>query len=394
MQKASRLHNALKSWMGQDAHWSHLSHLTTCILLVVALIQTGSVSLTKWTVYLPNRGLKQRAQSKQRRISRWLHNPRINVHRLYKPLIKAALSNWTEDVIYLALDTSLFWEEYCLIRLSVIHRGRAIPVTWRVFKHPSASVSFSDYQSIIQRAVGCLPSGVKVVLLADRGFVHTDLMKMLTNQLGWSYRIRLKSNSWIWRGGKGWFQLKDYHLNRGQAICLHNLRLHKGAYYGLVNVIIGRNNVNGEFWAIVSDETTSLKTFEEYGLRFDIEENFLDDQSSGWNIQKSELRNVCALSRLWFILALATLYVTAQGVEVVASGNRRRVDTHWFRGNSYFRIGWDWIKVALINGWQLLKTAILTSNQDPEPAMASRTQHETRLYQFEFQVQKFVYDAS
>ena len=297
-------------------------------------------------------------------------------------------------MIYLALDTSLFWDEYCLIRLSVIHRGRAIPVTWRVFEHPSASVSFSDYQSIIQRAVGCLPSGGKVILLADRGFVHTELMRMLTTQLGWSYRIRLKSNSWIWRGGKGWCQLKDYHLNLGQAICLHNLRLHKGAYYGLVHVIIGRNNVNGEFWAIVSDEKTTLKTFSEYGWRFDIEETFLDDQSSGWNIQKSELRDVCALSRLWFILALATLYVTAQGVTVVESDNRRRVDTHWFRGNSYFRIGWDWIKAALINGWQLLKTVILTSNQDPDPAMASRKQHETRLYRLEFQVQKFIYDAA
>ena len=233
-----------------------------------------------------------------------------------------------------------------------------------------------------------------MVLLADRGFVHTDLMQMLTTQLGWNYRIRLKSNSWIWRGGKGWCQLKDYHLNRGQAICLHNLRLHKGADYGLVHLIIGRHNVNGEFWAIVSDEPTSLKTFEEYGLRFDIEENFLDDQSSGWNIQKSELRDVCALSRLWFILAVATLYVTAQGVAVVESGNRRRVDTHWFRGNSYFRIGWDWLKAALSNGWQLLKTVILKSNQDPEPAMASRKQHETRLYRFEFQVQKFLYDAA
>jgi len=90
----------------------------------------------------------------------------------------------------------------------------------------------------------------------------------------------------------------------------------------------------------------SLHTFEEYGLRFDIValasrrvENFLDDQSNGWNVQKSELRSVCALSRLWFILAVATLYVTAQGVEVVQSGKRPWVDPHWFRGNSYFRIG-------------------------------------------------------
>jgi len=54
--------------------------------------------------------------------------------------------------------------------------------------------------------------------------------------------------------------------------------LHKTERYGMVNVIIGCNNLNGEFWAIVSDEKTSLQTFQEYGARFDIEENFLDDQ--------------------------------------------------------------------------------------------------------------------
>ncbi|NEO15490.1 MAG: hypothetical protein F6J98_08850 [Moorea sp. SIO4G2] len=50
-------------------------------------IPVGSVNLTKWTVYMPCRG--QYAASKQRRIQRWLHNPRINVHRLYGSLIKA-----------------------------------------------------------------------------------------------------------------------------------------------------------------------------------------------------------------------------------------------------------------------------------------------------------------
>jgi hypothetical protein len=144
-------------------------------------------------------------------------------------------------------------------------------------------------------------------------------------------------------------------LNRGEALCFHNVKLHKSQWFGPVHVAFGRNNVNGEFWAIVSDEPTSLHTFEEYGLRFDIEENFLDDQSNGWNVQKSELRSVCALSRLWFILAVATLYVTAQGVEVVKSGKRRWVDPHWFRGNSYFRIGWDWVKTALETGWRLIR---------------------------------------
>jgi hypothetical protein len=401
----------LSDWLGQEGDWAHLSHLTTCIWLVIAVIHTGSVNLTKWVAYVPCSG--KFAQSIQRRIQRWLYNPRINVHRLYKPLIQAALADWKDKDIFLALDTSLFWDEYCLVRLCVVYRGRALPVVWRVLDHRSASVSFEHYQQMIQQALKRLPTGKRVVLLAERGFIHSDLMRMLTAQLGWHYRIRLKSpkglasrrNSWIYRVGQGWCQLKDFHFNRGEALCLHNVRLHKGERYGPIHVVIGRNNaeggrgnlppahflVNGEFWAIASDEPTTLKTFQEYGLRFDIEENFLDDQSNGWNMQRSEIRSVVALSRLWFILALATLYVTAQGDAVVAMGRRRWIDTHWFRGNSYFRIGWEWVKAAFSKGWELINDVCFTSHHDPDPAIASRKQDEKRRYRLEFQIHTFVY---
>jgi len=124
-------------------------------------------------------------------------------------------------------------------------------------------------------------------------------------------------------------------------------------------------------------------------LRFDSEGNFLDDQANGWNIQKSQIRSLCALSRLWFILALATLYVTARQfkVEVVATGKRRWVDTHWFGGNSYFRIGWQWVKTTLECGWQLIHQVRFVGNYDPDPATASCKQHDKRRYRLEFTIQ-------
>ncbi|WP_269086960.1 MULTISPECIES: hypothetical protein [Moorena] len=36
---------------------------------------------------------------------------------------------------------------------------------------------------------------------------------------------------------------------------------------------------------------------------------------------------------------MATLYVTAQGVEVVESGKRRWVDTHWRTRKQLFSVG-------------------------------------------------------
>lgn len=389
MKKNSPLYDALNIWLGQSLPWAHRAHLTACLWMVAALIQRGEVSLTRWLPYLPCRG--EQAQSKQRRVSRWLHNSRINVHGLYKVLIQTALAHWDEDCLYLSLDTSTYWEEYCLICLAVVYRGRALPLVWRVLKQRSASVAFNKYREMLYQAAKRLPQGIKVILLADRGFVHTKAMSLMTTDLGWHYRIRLKSNTWIWRKGKGWHQLKDFHLQRGEALCLHNVRLHKGDCYGPVHITFGYNNLNGEFWAVVSDEPTSLQSFYEYGLRFDIEESFLDDQSNGWNLQKSEIRSVCALSRLFFILAVSTLYVTAQGTTVVAQGLRRRVDPHWFRGNSYFRIGWDWVKTSLEQGWQLIHSVFFSHSRDPQPAMASRKQHDQRSYRIEFKIRTYQY---
>ncbi len=79
-------------------------------------------------------------------------------------MIQAALANWQEEQIYLSLDTSLFWDEYCLVRLAVVHRGRALPLVWRVMEHGSASVAFKDYQEMVQQAVGRLPQGVTILL--------------------------------------------------------------------------------------------------------------------------------------------------------------------------------------------------------------------------------------
>ncbi|WP_287265738.1 hypothetical protein [Moorena sp. SIO3A2] len=61
------------------------------------------------------------------------------------------------------------------------------------------------------------------------------------------------------------------------------------------------------------------------------------------------------------------------------------------RGNSYFRIGWEWVKSAKAFGWKLIHQVRFTSNYDPDPAMASRKQHQKRYYRLEFKVKTYDY---
>ena len=46
--------------------------------------------------------------------------------------------------LYVALDTSMLWNTYCIVRLSVIYRGRAIPLVWCVLAHGSATVAYDS----------------------------------------------------------------------------------------------------------------------------------------------------------------------------------------------------------------------------------------------------------
>ena len=71
-------------------------------------------------------------------------------------------------------------------------------------------------------------------------------------------------------------------------------------------------------------------------------------------MESSLVRSSDALTRLGLVLALTTLYLVAQGTEVVKPNKRRWVDPHWFHGSSYLKIGWNWVRSALSKGWELL----------------------------------------
>jgi hypothetical protein len=70
------------------------------------------------------------------------------------------------------------------MRLSVVYRGRAV--------HGSSSVKVMVYQDLLDKAARLLPPRVKVMFLADRGFVDHQLLRYLRSQL--HYRIRVKSS--------------------------------------------------------------------------------------------------------------------------------------------------------------------------------------------------------
>lgn len=378
MKEGYELYNTLELLFGHDK-WRDERHLQVFLFMLIGFLMTGSCSLPRTLPFLRGDAL---AQSKQRRLSRWLQNERIDARQLYGPAIQNALESWGKHTIYLAFDTSMLWNEYCLIRVSIVYRGRAIPLIWDVIEHRSSAVSFETYQSLLEAIPALLPPSIKkVVLLADRGFADTRLMELCRN-LGWGFRIRIRGDFNLTIKNHGSCLVDEIEILPGKALFLQDSYITKHNYK--VNLALGHHSHSQEMWYIATDGPADVLTFKEYGLRFDIEENFLDDKSNGFNVEKSEIRCAEALSRLFFVLASATLYLSSNGTQVVKSGERRIIDPHWFRGQSYLRIGWDWLRRALYHGLKLFNFIKIYGGDDPDPAAASVAQFEEQQHKFKF----------
>ncbi len=353
--------------------WGDIRRLVVLAWAVIGLCLTKTVSLPGWGEVVESRATL--AASYTRRFERWVDNDYVQVEALYAPLVRASLVDWpASERVYVALDASVIkGSPFVLIRTSLIYRGRAIPLAWRTIRHASATVGYADYQPVLDATLACLPVGGTVVLLADRGFVHAELFRWLQKK-HWHYRIRLTADTLIHFPDRRVVHVGALCPPPGAAHFYHNVRL-LGQALGPVHLALAQlDTPDSDPWYVVSDEPTDVATLNEFGLRFDIEENFLDDKSNGFQVEASRLRTPAALERLFLVLAVATLHFTSVGVGVVRRKLRRWVDSHWDRGMSYLKMGWSWLRQQFRRGWPVLPAFWLDPAPDPEPAIASRRQ--------------------
>jgi len=104
------------SYLRQHSRYCDLRHLKALGWMVICSRQ---LSLAAWELTCPL--VRKKAQSVERRWRRFMSNARIRVEALYLPLVMLP------ERVYLALDTTVLWNRYCMIHLSVVCCGRAVP---------------------------------------------------------------------------------------------------------------------------------------------------------------------------------------------------------------------------------------------------------------------------
>ena len=263
----------------------------------------------------------------------------------------------------------MLWNRFCIIHLSIVCGGRAVPFLWKVLEHKSSTVAFREYKLMLNLAQRLLSNHSDIMLLADRGFGNHELVNWLQNS-AWHYCLRLPCDVTLHGARRHPIELKYLYPPKSEAVFYHRVGLWLDGELRC-NIVLA--NVKGvkEPWAVITDEEPSLQTLWQYALRFRIEELFLDSKSGAFQLEESRIRDRHALERLYLVVALALLFATAHGMTVQLNGLRTQVDPHWKRGLSYLKIGLRWLKGVLHKGRTLFSSVALFY-QDAQPCFASK----------------------
>ena len=374
MDSRARLHCELTGFLRQRCPVRDQRHLVLLAWMVAGLLLSETVCFDRWKARLPLAHCL--ASSWQRRCGRWLANGRINVEALYSPLVFWAIQQWQNPghTLYLALDTTMLWNRFCVVVVSVVAHCRAIPLLWQTLEHPSASVSASVSIALLEKADQLLIGFGAITLLADRAFPCDELITWFRGRSRWSYVMRLRGDTEIHgTAAPLGCQVRKLHLRRGQCRGFRGVRLWVDGSQSVSLVIAHPIGLPVEEpWYLISNLAPDLDLVWSYEKRFCCEQLFRDQKSGVFQLESSGLREPQRIDRLLLVVAIAVLAGSLQGYALSLVGLRRQVDPHWKRGMSFLQIGLAVLQMAVADVTAGFMDWLPIPIQELEPCIPSR----------------------
>ena len=273
---------------------------------------------------------------------RLLNNGAVRPWDLLDSWVRFVLGVRTEVVI--ALDWTDFEKDdhTALCAYLVTRHGRATPLAWKTVPKSTLQGKRTGYEhELVERLHAAIPSEVRVVLLADRGFGDQKLYALL-GALGWEYVIRFRDCILVEdetgqsRPGAGWV------APRGRAVMLPNARV-TADRAPVPAVVVAHAARMKEPWCLATSlaERKAQDVVALYGKRFSIEETFRDEKDIhfGLGLSATHVGSCDRRDRLLLLAAIAHALLTLLGAAGEKVGLDREFQTSPKRGRALSLFG-------------------------------------------------------
>ena len=249
------------------------------------------------------------------------HRQQIDLSLCFAPLLCWILSWWTVDErrLALAMDASNLSDRFTVLCISVVYRGCAIPVAWKILVE-NAPGSWEPYwKDLFTLIHSSVPAGWTVIVLADRGLYAKWLYEHLVS-LGWHPFLRINvrgkvrpegGEAFRWLSslvpvaGSAWAGAVECFVDKPKRLSCTLLACYEAGY--------------ADPWLIVTDLPASAANVVWYSMRSWIEAGFKDTKRGGWQWHQTKMSDPARASRLWLAIAVATLWAVSVGGEADAT---------------------------------------------------------------------------
>lgn len=252
----------------------------------------------------------------------WLHDGsdraapcrvQLDAGACFAPLLRWVLAWWQGSELTLAVDPTAKGGALVALVVSVVYRGLAIPVAWRLRTGGQPGPWMPDLCALLDRLGPAVPSDMTVRVLCDRGLQSPDLWAAIRRQ-GWHPYMRYDRHMTFqattgprWPAWRFVAREGQYTVTAGKAF-----RDRKRSCTLIVLWVPGQEAP----WVVLTDEAPDDVALGAYGMRVWIEQGFRTLKRMGWQWHRTRRLDPARVDRHWLVLAVATLWVLAHGTRV------------------------------------------------------------------------------
>jgi hypothetical protein len=278
-----------------------------------------------------------------KQVDRLLSNAKLGIESVFRCWVSFVLAERAE--IFVNFDwTELEDSDQSLVVLGMqTGHGRSTPLVWKTITRSLLKAQRNDHEDeLLGLLAVVLPEGLRVTVVADRGFADRKLFVFLKEELGFDYLIRLRANFYVEAEGGEVRKAAEWVGRKGRMRVLRNALV--TAQRAAVPVIICvQEPAMKDAWCLASSraDLPGSEIKGAYGRRFTVEETFRDVKNPrlGLGLKQTVITRNDRRDMLFLLAVLAHALLTLLGKAGQELGMERMLGATRPRQLSLFRQG-------------------------------------------------------
>lgn len=345
--RPARVQSYVSSIFDDDLHSKRVASLSNAVVGALQGARLGVATIGRALAIAKN----GRAKHAIKQVDRLFSNTGVDVWRLFASWVPFVVGSRPEIVV--ALD----WTEFdpdnqsTIALYLVTKHGRATPLLWKTVVKSEMKGWRNEHEDVLlERLKEVLPVGVKVTVLADRGFGDQALYELLKEQLGFDFVVRFRGIVKVANEHGVTKTAAEWVPENGRPRLLRKARVTSTRReVGAVVCVKAKGMKDPWCLATSFQDEAGAYIVKLYGRRFTIEESFRDLKNLrfGMGLSDTRISSTERRDRILLVGAIAASLLTllgaageAIGYDMMMKANTVKTRTHSLLNQGLFYFDW------------------------------------------------------